>query len=500
MSVRAALGGGRGRLVRQLLTESVVLAVAGGAIGVVLAVAGVRLLLALNPDTLPAMFAVGIDARVLLFCVALSIGTGVLFGLVPAIDAARADLGGSLRDGGRGASGGRHGERVRRTLVIAQIGLAVTLLVGAGLLIESFGALTRVRLGFEPEGVLTAQLNIGGERYASAEAVNRFYDRVLGETARATGVVAVGAAIAAPTLGRATSTIGVEGEPFDAASPPEVGYIIIRGDYFDAMGIPLLAGRAFDATDTPDGPKTVILNEAAARRFFPAGEAVGRRIHLGPDQSGPWITIVGIAGDIRDEALDIEAKPSAYVNHRQETWFRSLSVVVRTSGEPMTAAPALRRAVRDADPTLAVRAVRTLDDVLGSSLAPRRFALGLASCFAVVALLLAAIGIYGVLAYTVTQRTREFGVRLALGATPRGILTGVVRQGLVWSLPGLALGLAGALAGVRLIAGMLYGITPLDPRTWLFVTAGMLLVVCVACLVPAARATRVDPLASMRAE
>jgi predicted permease len=500
MALRAALGAGRGRLIRQLLTESVLLSVVGGTLGVALAVVATRTLLALNPDTLPTMFTGGIDARVLLFSVALSLVTGVLFGLVPALDAARADLHDALKEGGRGTSGGRAGERVRHALVVAQVALAVMLLVGAGLLIRSFGELTRVRIGFDPTRVLTAQLRASGERYDSSAIVNRFYDGVLGEIARSPGIVAVGAASNVPTRGRVNTSLRIEGEPVDEKNLPDLGYVGTRGDYFKAMRIPLLAGREYDATDVPGGPKTVIINETAAKRFFPKGDAVGRRIRIGPNPDATWMTIIGVVGDVRDEGLDIPSKPTMFANHRQEAWERSLAVVIRTTGDPLTAVPVLRRALKTADPTLAVRDIRTLEDVVGSSLASRRFALGLASCFAGLALLLAAVGIYGVLAYMVTTRAREFGVRLALGATARSVLMLVVRQGLGWSLFGLALGIGGALAGARILTGMLYGVTPLDVSTYASVMIGLLVVVGVACVVPAARATRVDPLTSMRAE
>ncbi|HKO16309.1 MAG TPA: FtsX-like permease family protein, partial [Gemmatimonadaceae bacterium] len=403
-------------------------------------------------------------------------------------------------EGGRGASGGRAGERVRRTLVVAQVGLAVMLLVGAGLLIRSFRELTRVQLGFDPDHVLTAQLRAAGSRYDSASAVNRFYDGVLRELAHAPGVVAVGVATNLPTQGSVGSSIRVEGEQVDETRLPDITYVAVRGDYFGALRIPLLAGRGYDASDAPGAPKTVIINEAAARRFFPDGDAIGRRIVIGPDPHGAPMTIIGIVGDIREEGLDLPAEPTLFANHRQETWLSSAAVVIRTTGDPLRASSLLRHAVRDMDPTLAVREVRTLDDVIGVSLARRRFALGVTSSCAALALLLAAVGIYGVLAYAVTSRTREFGVRRALGATGRSVLLLVLREGLAWSLLGLGLGIAGALAGGHLLAGMLFGITPLDGSTYASVAVGLLLVVAAASVPPALRAARVDPLTSMRAE
>jgi predicted permease len=500
LALRAALGAGRLRLVRQVLTESVMLAVAGGALGIGLALAATRTLLALDPDTLPAMFTIRPDIGVMVFGLGLSVGTGVMFGLLPALDAARADLHGALKEGGRGASGGRRGERVRRVLVVAQVGLAVVLLVGAGLLLRSFGELTRVSMGFTPDHVLTAEVRVSGERYDSTGLVNQFYDRVLDEVRRSPGVREVGGTMNVPMGGRVFSTLVVEGQATDPTHLPDVEFSLVRGDYFKALGIPLVAGRTFDARDRQGGPGVILVNETAARAFFPNGDAVGRRVHLGPDPTSPWATVVGVVGDTRDGGFDVPPSPSVYAPHVQNTWRRSLVIVVRTSGDPRRAEPILRRAVKAADPTLALRDVRTLDDVLGSSLAGRRFAMSLVSGFAVVALLLAAVGIYGVLAFSVTSRTREFGVRLALGATRQSVLVLVVRQGVAWSLAGLALGFIATLAGGRLLSGMLYGVSPNDATAFGVVAIGLLAVVLVACVVPAARAMRVDPITSMRAE
>jgi predicted permease len=500
ITLRAALGAGRARLTRQLLTESLLIAIIGGAIGVWLAATATPRLLALNPNALPAMFDVRIDREVLLFSIALSITTGALFGLIPALDAGRANLQDALKEGGRGATGGGRGERVRRTLVVAQVALAVVLLVGSGLLVRSFGELTRVNMGFDPTHVLTAQLRASGVRYDSSAAVDQFYDAVLADLSHTPGVIAVGATDVLPTQGQVSTALRIENEPVDETNLPEVGYLSVRGRYFEAMRIPILSGREYDATDLPDGDKRVILNETAARRFFPKGDAIGRRIRIGPDPDGKWMTIIGVAGDTRNQGIDLPAKPILYVNHRQEAWERSLGVVIRTLGAPQSAAAALRDAVKRADPTLAVRDARDLESVLGSSLGARRFALGLAASFAAVALILAAVGVYGVLAYNVTSRTKEFGVRLALGANERAVLLLVLREGITWATVGLALGVAGAMGTGRLIAGLLYGITALDLSTYAIVALSLLLVVVAACLVPASRATKVSPLTSMQAE
>jgi predicted permease len=266
------------------------------------------------------------------------------------------------------------------------------------------------------------------------------------------------------------------------------------------MRMPLVAGRTFDATDRADRPGVVILNQAAARAFLPAGDPIGRRVRLGPDPTAPWVVVVGVVGDAREGGLDAAVPPTVYVSHAQNSWWRSMVIVVRTEGDPRTAEAPLRRAVREADPRLAVRNIRTLDEVVDASLAARRFVLSLITSFAVVALALAAIGIYGVLAFLVASRTREFGVRLALGASRGGVLLLVLRQGVGWAALGAAIGTAGALAGGKLLAGMLYGVSATDLPTYLGVFGGVVLVVAAACAVPATRAMRVDPMTSMRAE
>ncbi len=500
IAVRAALGAGRGRIARQLLTESVLLSLFGGGLGIVLAIAATRTLLALNPNALPPMFSVEVDGRVLAFSLVLSLAVGVLFGVFPALAAGRADLHGSLKDQGRGGTGGHAAARLRRTLVVAQVAFAVVLLVGAGLLIRSFRELSRVQLGFDPDRVLTAQLRVDGPKYDSASAVNRLYDEVLGGIAASPGVVAVSASMGMPTQGEASTQIEVEGAPFDTRNPASIDYTMVRGDYFKVFRIPLVAGRTFDPTLTARDAHTAIVNRAAVRALFPAGNAVGHRVHIGPNPNAPWITIIGVVGDVHEDGAAAPAPPIYYDDARQNTWWGTLSLEVRTSGDPDAAIPAVRRAVHDADPTRAIRDLETLDQVVGSSLASRRLALGLATAFAVLALLLAAVGIYGVLAYSVTTRTREFGVRLALGASRRSILLLVIRQGLVWSFVGLAIGIAGAIVGGRLLAGMLFGVTPGDVGTFLVVAGTLLAVVIVASVVPARRATDVDPLTSMRAE
>ncbi len=500
LATRAALGASRGRLVRQLVTESVVLSVVGGVLGVLIALVGTRWLLSLNPGTLPSMFDARVNGGVLAFSVAVSLITGVLFGLVPAVDAASGSLHESLKEGARGSSTGRASARVRRMLVVAQVALALMLLTGAGLLVRSFAQLTRVTPGYDPTDVVTADLRAAGSQYDDSLKVNAFYDGVIQQLEHMPGVQAVGAVSDLPTRGSSGTALRIEGQENDETRLRDLRYLSVHGDFFKAMRIPIVAGRTYDASDRPDLPETTILNETAAKQYFPHGDAIGHRIKIGPDPNSQWMTVIGIAGDIHSDALDQAVQPTIYANHRHEAWMRSMSLVVRTSTGTANAGALIRTAVRAQDPTLAVNDVETLDRVMGQSLASRRFALGLAMSFALIALLLAAVGLYGVLAYNVANRTREFGVRIALGASPRGLVSLVVGQGVATSLAGIVVGLVGAALGARLLNGMLFGVTPLDAGTYGVVVALLLVVAVIACAVPAWRATRVDPLVSMRAE
>lgn len=500
MAVRAALGAGRSRIIRQTLVESILLSVVGGACGIAVAVVATRTLLALNAATLPTMFGATIDAGVLWASLAASTLSGAIVGLLPAIDAARVDLNESLKSGGRSVSGSRGGERTRRVLVVAQIGLAVMLLVAAGLLVRSFDALTTMRLGYDPDHVLTAQVRASGSKYDTPEGINRFFDGVLRELAAAPEVTAAGSITYLPTQGSIGTTIRIIGSPIDERNLPEIGYASIRDDFLKAMRIPIIAGRGYDRSDLANGEKTVLINESGAKHFFPNGDAVGRRIVIGPNANGKPMTIIGVVGDVRSEGLDIPPRPMLIANHRQESWERTVSLVIRTNGDPMRLAPTLRRIVKAADPMVGVRDIEPFEDVLGTSLAPRRFALALASSFAMIALLLATVGIYGVLSYAVETRNRELGVRLALGASARSVLLLVLRQAATWALVGLAIGIAGALAAGRLLTGALYGVTSTDATTYAAVSLGLIVVVVAACVIPARRAMRVDPMMTMRAD
>jgi putative ABC transport system permease protein len=500
LATRTALGARRSRLLQQLVTESLVLSVTGGVIGVGLAIIGTHWLLSLNPTTLPSVFDVKVNGGVLVFSVIVSLATGVVFGLPPALGASSGNLQDSLKEGGGGTSAGRASGRARRALVVAQIALALMLLIGAGLLMRSFSQLSHVTLGYDPTDVVVADLDVAGDKYNDLTRVDALYQGVIDQLSRTNGIAAVGAVRNLPTQGTANTSLRIDGEQNDEARLPDLTFLDVRGDFFKAMRIPILAGRAYDDQDSPDRPETAIINETAAKRFFPNGDAVGRRIRIGPNPNGSPLTIVGIAGDIHSGTLDTPVSPTLYANHRKETWMRSLSLVVRTSMSLTDAEALIRRAVRAQDPTLAVSNVQTLNDVIGSSLGSRRFALRLAMSFALIALVLAAVGIYGVLAYTVASRTREFGIRIALGASSRRVMSLVVGQAIATSLAGIAIGLGGAVLGARVLNGMLFGVSALDTGTYAVVVVLLLVVAVAACAVPAWRATQVDPLISMRAE
>ena len=494
MAVRGAISAGRGRLVRQLLTESVLLALTGGILGFGVASIGTRFLLSLSPGTLPPLVHVSIGGTVLLFATIVSLCTGVAFGLIPALDGSRAELHEALKSGGRTTGGGTS---VRRILVVAQVALAMVMLVGAGLLVRSFDALQRVSMGFSSSHVLTAQLVVQSHRYDSLAVVNQFYNDIFARLRATPGVEAVGAVSGLPLRGNSTCGLIAERHPAPLGHLPEVNCMAARGAFFETLRVPLVRGRFFNATDLPGNSIAVLINETMARRFWPGEDPVGQRMRLGPDPSVPWETVVGVVGDTRYNGMGQDPVPTAVEFDEQHPW-GSLDIAIRTTGDPARAEGALRSALRAVDPNVGVQDVRPMDDILGSSLAARRFAMALISAFAFVALALAAIGVYGVLAYSVTSRTREFGIRMALGASTQSVLGLVLRQGLGWSLIGLVLGVAGAFVAGRSLRAYLFGIQATDAVTFAAVACGLLAAVAAACVVPARRAIRVDPMQAMR--
>jgi predicted permease len=496
IAIRTALGAGRGRLVRQMLTESVLLALLGGALGLALAGAGVRALLALSAGTIPRPDEVGLDARVALFALLLSLLTSVLFGLVPALRAARGATSDTLRDGGRGGTQ-RRGGRTRAALVLAQTAAAMVLLVGAGLLINSFWRLLNVDPGFRADGVLVASFDIPS-RYDTPAKMNGYRDEVLRRVAEVPGVVAAGASKTEPLQG------GGEKYEFtlpgrtgaDATLAPADGTMIVSPGYFAALGIPLLRGRTFDPRDDDgDAPPVVMVNQATARRYWPGQDPVGQTVQIGETP----LTVVGVVGDVRNDGLAAPAEPAVYFPFGLAPRVAT-QLFVRTSGDPAAAAGAVRRAIYEADPLQPIAQIRTLRTAMAETVAQPRFFTLLLGIFGGLAVGLAALGLYGVVAYSVTRRTTEIGIRMALGARPAEVVAMVVRRSVGPTAAGILVGAAGALLLSRLMASMLFQVRPADPAT--YVAAALLLasVALLASWLPARRAARIQPTLALRAD
>jgi putative ABC transport system permease protein len=504
MAVRAALGAGRGRLVRQLLTESVLLGLVGGVVGLLLAHWGTALLVALRPAGIPRLDDVGVDGTVVGFTFLVALLTGVVFGLIPALQATRSDLVASIREAGRGALGGRQGQRTRSALVVAEMALAVMLLVGAGLLMRSFLQLQRVDPGFRPEQTLALDLSLPTRRYPEDEQRIAFYGTLLERIEGLPGVRSAGAVNLLP-MGddRFVLSFAVEGRPTPPpGEQPTLEVRVATPEYFRTMGIPLLRGRDFAEADRADAPQVVVINETTAQRFFAGEDPIGQRVRtgwgIGEDHFAGG-EIVGVVGDVRQLGPGKEFIPELYLPSTQVPE-SDLSVVVRTAGDPLALAKAIRAEVRALDANLPVSNLRTLDQVLSRAVAQPRFYLLLLGAFAAVALVLAAIGIFGVMSYSVVQRTREIGIRVALGANPGAVLRMVVGRALWLALGGVAVGLLGALALSRLLGSLLFGVSATDPLTFAGVAALLTSVALLATYLPARRATRVDPMVALRSE
>jgi putative ABC transport system permease protein len=503
IAVRTALGAGRRRIAAQLLTESGVLALAGGALGLLFAFGGVRLLKVLSPTDLPRIELIQVDATVLGFTFLLALLTGIAFGLVPSLQLSGTDLAGSLREGGRGMAGSRRSRKTRKALVVGEVALALVLLIGAGLLIQSFSRLRSVDPGFQPENVLTVRLALGGSQYNEPARVIGFYDQLLGRVEEMPGVSSAAAAsdILLPELAT-SATVTIEGRATSAAEEAmEVPIDAVTPGFFRTFGTPLLRGRDFEPMDAEDSPRVAIINETMARRYWPDTDPIGKRFRYGSgeDNQSPWRTVVGVVADARRSGLEQEARPSTFLPHRQRP-SSSMTLLLRTTADPLSLVSALRREVREIDPNLPVAEIATLESLLSERLAQRRFNTVLLGVFSVLALLLASVGIYGVIAYTVSQSTREIGIRMALGARSGNVLRLVLGQVVVLLMLGIAVGVAGALALSRTLSGMLYGMSATDPGTYLGIAAFLAAVALLASYLPARRASRVDPIIAMRAE
>ena len=512
VAVRSALGASSAGILRLFLAESVVLGLLGGAAGIALAVAGVRLLVRLQPPGIPRLDEIGVDGAVLAFTVLLSILSGLLFGGLAALRHRTPDLVPALKDGGRGGTAGRGRHRARNVLVAAQVALALVLLVGAGLMVRSFVHLMSVDPGVDPQGVLTARLDLPKTVYPDVHATARFVQQALERLRAVPGVQSAGAVSLLPLSGsNSSSSHSIEDHPLPPdVLPPMLGTRFVSPGYFEAMGIPVIEGQVFDRIDPATRSPGVIVSEAVARRFWPGRSALGRRVTPGIDESdSPWFTIVGVVGSVRERALEQDPAEVVYYplvrqavhDEGEEEWVpRTLALVVRTGQAPESLVKPVREAIWSLDPNLPLSQVRTMEEVIERSTARTSFTMLLLVIAAAMALLLGAVGIYGVISYVVSQRTQEIGVRMALGARRRDIVRMVLGEGLLVTAAGLVLGLAGAWAVTRLMVALLFGVEPTDPATFAAVPLVLAAVALVASWLPARRAADVEPLEAIRYE
>jgi putative ABC transport system permease protein len=506
IAVRTALGANPGRLVRLLLTESVLLAVIAGLFGLLLAYWGTWILAKLAPAGLAQAGEIPMDWRVLAFTSAVSVITGLAFGLAPALACVRSNLNLVLRSGGRGGTGGQARSRVRDILMVCEVASSAALLIGAGLLLRSLIHLQEVNPGFRPDHVLTMQISLPESRYPGLK-VGLFYEQLLGRLTQLSGVQSAGVCRFLPLSGSdASANFQIEGQPrLAAADQPRAKFRTAGGGYFTAMGIPLIRGRLFDSRDNQGTPKVVIINETAARRYWPNENPVGKRI-LSNFEEDQWSTIIGVVGDVKHSGLDAETNPENYYHYLQippqsmNFAESSMALAIRTSVDPASMTSSVRGELRTLDPSLPIYNVHAMQDLIYGSVAQPRFRTLLIGLFAVLALVLAALGLYGVVAYSVSQRTTELGIRMALGAEPRSVLRLVVFHAARLALIGLAIGVAVSLAGGRLISRFLFGVSPADPITLGAASLVILLVALTAAFVPALRAARIDPATALRAE
>jgi putative ABC transport system permease protein len=498
IAVRAAVGASRLRIVRQLLIESCVLALAGGSAGLLLASFGQDVLLEFNPGNIPRLDQVSLDGRVLGFSVATTLFTAILFGLLPALQSSKLDLISSLKEGGqKGSVSG--GGTSRNVLVVAEVALSFVLVIGAGLMLKSFVRLQRVEPGFQPDHLLMMRLSLPGIRYGDGAKSISFYEQLQDRLVNLRGVKATGAASTLPLKGyRWSCDFTIEGRPAEEYGK-EVRNNEITPEYFEAAGIPLVAGRHFARSDNGSNP-VVIINDALARRHFPNNDAVGQRLKLErPWEEGTWYSIIGVVKSNKQDNLRVEPVPEIYQPLRQYPQSQ-MSIVVRTEADPSSMIAAVRSEIHGLDSALAVYDIQTGNELVYKSLERDRFAMLLLGIFAGVAMLLAAVGIYGVMSYTASQRTHEMGVRIALGARPRDIVSLIVGGGLKLATVGVAAGVLGAYGLTRLISSLLHNVSPTDPATFALVAAGLIVVAFAACYLPARKSSRVDPLVALKYE
>jgi putative ABC transport system permease protein len=499
MAVRAALGANSGRIVRQLLTENLLLAAIAGLVGTLLAVGATRLIRAFGPDNLPRLNEVSVDLRVLGWALALSLLAGILVGLAPAITTLRRDLRPSGEEGGRSVSGGRASRRIRRCLVVAEFALAIVLLVGAGLLVRSWWYVSNVDPGFTPARVLAMQISAPPIFSVPTQRAD-LYERVLAQVQAVPGVESAGIIDDLFSENPREHVLTVERQDGTVSERVRLARDEVSADFFRTLGTPLRRGRLFSIADRPDTAPIAIVNDALARHSWPGRDPVGRRFRFGArDADGPWYTVVGVVGDMRRQGLEREALPQIFVSLAQNPPSRNVNLLIRTSSdEPLTMVATLRAAVRRVEKDAPIYGVAPLEQLLGTYLTQRRFQASLLAGFSVVALLMAAVGIYGLIQYSIATRTHEIGLRMAIGARGSDIFRMIIGEGLTLSLAGLALGLVGALWLGRAASSLLFGVTASDPLT--FTTVSLLLtgVAIAACYFPARRAMKVDPMVALR--
>ena len=502
IATRTALGASRWRIIRQLLTESVLLSLLGGVVGLLLAKWGMDLLLTLAPQGLPRLDNVSLDGRVIVFTAAVTLLTGVIFGLVPAWQSSKPNLNETMKDAGRGSSEGGRRQLMRSTLVVLEVASALVLLVGAGLMIKSFWRLQQVDPGFNPDKALTVSVALPKTKYPEESQQVAFFQQLIERAGALPGVQAAGAGHVIPLSDNDfVLAFEIDGRPpLPPGASQSTNYYSVSAGYFKAMGIPLRRGRLFTERDTKDSPRVALINETMATKMFPYEDPIGKRITFDNRDKNPgWFEIVGIVGDVKQYGLDEATTMQTYEPYTQQT-FSYMTLVVRTTGDPANLSTAIRSEILKLDKDQPAGNVKTLSEFFSTSIAQQRFSMVLLGVFAAVALVLAAVGIYGVLSYAVTQRTHEIGIRMALGAGRRDVLRLVVGQGMLLTMIGVAGGVIAALALTRLMASLLFGVTATDAVTFASVASVLVAVALLACYVPARRATKVDPLVALRYE